>query len=203
MKVRNPVRKISGCFLYFLHPSLTLNCSIWLEGKSLPNTFHIKYHQMEQKESWICPWSIPTLKYVILLSQSLGYRETTISKMSMLFVEGGSQSVSGLGCFRGQFGRGEVILQFDDVVALVAIPAYRPLSCSLSLLAGFHAIGHNTCGWIKAGSYKQHWRPEHSWGGMVVFFKAQHWSDLQQVMHAGDGLSHRWGGKGALVHCTE
>lgn len=110
----------------------------------------------------------------MLQPQSLGYMEATSSKMSMLFVEGGSQSVSRLECFREQSGRAEVTLQFDDVVTLVAIPAYRPLAWSLSLLAVFHAMGHNTCGWIKAVPYKRHWRPERSQGRAGVSFKAQH-----------------------------
>lgn len=114
----------------------------------------------------------------MLQPQSLGYRETTSSKMFMLFVEGGSQSVSCLGHFRGQFVRAEVILQFDDVWLWWQCQP-TDLCRSLSFLAGFHAVGHNTCGWIKAVPYKEHWRPEHSQGRVVVSFQAQHWWDLQ------------------------
>lgn len=59
----------------------------------------------------------------------------------MRFVEGGSESVSCLGRCAELSGRAEFILKCDDVEALVAIPAHRLLSCSLSLFTHFHAMG--------------------------------------------------------------
>lgn len=210
MKVRNPMRKSSVCFLHFLHPSLTLDCCIWLEGKSFPNPFNLKYHQTEQRESWICPRSIPTLECFRCSSpKALGTGKVQVARCPCCLWRGGSESVSCLGCFRGLSGRAEVILQCDDVGTLVAIPAHRLLSCSLSLLACFHAMELHSCGWMNAIPYKRHWRPEHLGGRVGLSFKARearHWSDLQHDPTSGciqvTDLTHRWCGKrGACPVC--
>lgn len=138
---------------------------------------------MEQKESWTCPRSIPTLECFRCSSpRALGTGKVRVARCLCCLWRGGSESVSCLGHCRGLSGIAEVILQCDDVGTLVAVPAPRLLSCSLSLLARFHAMGHHTCGWMNAIPYKWHWRPERFEGRVGLSFKAreaQHWSDLQ------------------------
>lgn len=126
MKVRNPMRKSSVCFLHFLHPSLTLDCFLWLEGKSFPNPLNLKYHQMEQKESGTCPRSIPRLEYFrCSSSRALGTGKVRVARCPCCLWRDGSESVSCLGRCRELSGRAEVIPQCDDVGTLVAILAHR------------------------------------------------------------------------------
>lgn len=138
---------------------------------------------MEQKESWTCPWSIPTLECFRCSSpRALGTGKVWVARCPCCLWKGGSQCVSCLGRCRELSGRAEVTLQCDDVGTLMAIPTHRLPSCSLSLLACFHAMGHHTCGWMNAILYKRHWRQKHLGSRVGLSFKAretQHWSDLQ------------------------
>lgn len=156
MKVRNPMRRSSVCFLHFLHPSLTLDCSIWLRGKSFPNPFNGIHHQMEQKESQTCSRSIPTLEcFRCSSTRALGTGKVWVQDVHA-DCEGVDQRVSHALSASGNYLGVWKSSSNVEVGTLVTIPAYRLLSCSLSLLAHFHAVGHHICGWMNAIPYKQH-----------------------------------------------
>lgn len=114
----------------------------------------------------------------MLQPQSLGYRELWVARCSCCLWRGDHRVSHALDATGDNLS--EQKSSFSSMMWGLWWQ-YQPtdLCCSLSLLSVFHAMGHNTCGWIKAVPYREHWRPEHSQGRVVVSFKAQHWLDLQ------------------------